>query len=228
MSRIKDTWKKVLRDLFIERFSYILTEDEIVNRIKYVLDNFSKFTAEQLYRNCVFCSKRTPISEMALDYSVRFITNFEETFNNPTTCEIDNNPYLSTENKTLLLNRITDQMFIYNAYIDKLINCDNSKVGYEKCKEMISEKFTFPKLYDHPRIWISDPCGDSECIIEKRYYLTIPQIIYAATFNINPTNGQPVSKCFANYVNEHYPEKMILMKAFKDVYPIGTKYLLLL
>ena len=211
--RILETWRKILFRLFKDRFGSLLNEQEIMTRVNYVVENFDSFTAEQLYKNCVFCNLKTPFARFSLDYGVGFIDNFEETFKNPSSVEFD-------ESLSQMLNR---EMIIFNDYVESLINCDDPK--YEKSSERISNFYDVP-IFNHVEtcVWMSD----YENGFEKRYYCDIGQLTYASVFGILPQDGRKISNNFCQNVKNLYPQRVLYMEKFAKKYPSGTKYLSLI
>jgi hypothetical protein len=211
--RILKIWRKLLQQLFKDRFGTVLNEQEITLKVNYVIDHFDSMTAEQLYKNCVFCNLKTPFARFALDYGIRFIENFEETFKNPSSIEID-------ESLSPMLNR---EMVIFNDYVESLINCDNP--SYEKSVVKISNFYNVP-MFEHSEtcIWMSDYDND----YEKRYYCDIGQLTYASVFGILPQDGRKISDNLRQNVKKIYPQRVLYMEKFAKKYPSGTRYLSLI
>ena len=219
-----EAWKKILFELFWGRFNSVLNKEEILRRVEYVLSHFSEYSAQQLYKNCVLCSRRTVIAELALDYAVRFVDHFENTFNAPSSCEIDDNNLINEEDRAFLLKTVNDQMIIFNDYVESVINCGFSDDDYNICAARIGEHFNVPVLPDVTEFWIGDYKEINGESIEIRHYLTVSQAVYAAVFGINPINNQAVSKRFVEHVSTLYPHRMKMMQRFKEVHPTGTQY----
>ena len=173
-----------------------------------MIDNFKTFSADQLYKNCVFCHSFSEISEIALEYRVNFVENFESTVRNPTSCELEGNEEL--------LDLLKFQEIIFNAYADRLVNCKES--DFSTISKQLSEIYNQEEIPLKDKIWISSHSEFKVC-----YEMTISQIVYACVFEHYPFNGNKVSKEFIKFVEEMYPGRVELMRIFRDKYPDGVK-----
>jgi len=241
MNKILKVWKKILHDVFTDRFGSVISEEIIKENVNSVIKNFSDYSAEVLYYNLVLCSSATPISEIALDYAVRFVDNFNDTFSNPKTCEIDNNPYISEEYSKMLKDVIRKEMILFNDYVETYIHCEKSNTEVEplnyssKSVTTVCDIFSIPKLPKEKSIWVadlieysSDSSDTLEEKVEMRYYFTISQAMYVSVFGINPQDDSSKFTPFCkSEIQKMYPERFNCMKAFSDIHPNGSRYLML-
>ena len=163
-----------------------------------------------------------------MDYAVRFVDNFIDTFTNPTTCEIYNNKYMSEDYINILKNLVDKHMILYNHNIENKIHCNIMK--NDTCNiDDIYNIFQIPKIPETHPVWISDYFKHVNKIehekIEIRYYCTISQCMYISVFGINPQNGKRIDDFVRNKLKDLYPDRYNCMKSFSDVHQNGTKYL---
>lgn len=225
--KIQKVWRIVLYEVFTDRFSSILSINDINERINHIINNFESFTAVALYKNLVFCSSLTPISEISLDYSNKFVESmesFENIFKDPKSCEIDDNLLINQEEKQILDNIIHNQMIVFNDYVERRIHCDQlsnkSEEIFNESYNSICSTFEIRKIPKHSPMYISNIDNTIH------YYCTLSQALYIAVFGINPQTGRLISIDIENIKNK-YPERYLCMKNFQIKYPQGTKYLIL-
>ena len=219
-NRIHKVWEKILKETFMERFSNCISEDIINNNIKIVIQNFNKYSAECLYKNLVFCSLRTPISKICLDYAVRFIDDFENTFANPYSYEIDEN-----KDKDILNEIIKKQMIVFNHQVETLLH-SNINISWNHSHKEISDVFIIEKLSEENNGWVD--ITDCEYNICTQYHLSSSQIVYASIFGINPQNGRKISESTKQFLSHFYPFIHQSMLIFKKHHPKGVKNLYLI
>jgi len=218
MNKVHIIWEKMLKKVFEDRFNKYISIEKINENVKNVIDNFNSFNAECLYKNLVFCSSETVISSIALDYAERYIDNFLDTFKNPYSVEFD-----ECDDKELLKDIIEKQMIIFNHQIETMIHCKTS-LSLEESYNTMSKIYDIEYIHNHTPIWIQV----FEDNFQKRYYLTISQIVYISVFGINPQNSYKFSSDTMEYFSTLYPHRYKCMKIFEKYHPKGVKYLCLI
>jgi hypothetical protein len=209
-SKIIKAWKYILTQSF-EKFLGILSDEEIKERINYIIDIYiiQKGDPVKLYKNLLFMSFLTPISELTLDYNISLITEYKKIVNDPTSVEIEK------INDKDLNNLISKYLVLLNIYTDNYIYCGENNININS---KIKDFFSIPTIYFYENSWFS---FFDENEIQIRYFCSLPELIYAAVYGIFPKSGKKISVETQNNIKKMYPERYLCMEAFKHKYPEG-------
>jgi hypothetical protein len=216
--RVYHVWETFLIEAFHKKYRMFLSFEEIRSRIDYILENLLKMSPENLYRNCVFLGSHTIFSSIALDYMHRMITDYQKCIDNPTTCEIDDNPYLSENQIIELQDTIFRYSIIYNDYIETMINCKNG--SFEKSYENLQPFYKISNIKKEKPCWISVESDG----LKFRCYLGQSEIAYAGVFGTFPHSSISLSSEQMDKIQNLYPERVPFLKAFLKLYPKGIQY----
>lgn len=212
---VLNVWKQFLEKEINDKFGSVLNLQEIQRRVKYITENLEKFSPQILYTNCVLAFSE--LRKVSLDYKVRFVNDFENCFNNPTTCEIYENNHISQEEKDFLIDKVKEQSLVYNHHIENLIYKITNDIN--RSTDDISEFFNIENINISGELWFFDNIDDHI----HAHHLSVIQFAYICVFKQNPFTTQKLSDGFTDSNKEPYKQLILLIEGFKDKYPAGIQ-----
>lgn len=217
MSTVEQKWREFLTLVLDGTFSKSLSNEEIKERVEWILLKIKTIKpddAKKFYKSILYCMNNSSISKMAIGFKLDFTTpNYQDTFNNAVTPEIDNNEFLSEKDKLVLDEIILNECFVINHHMDNVILNNSDVKEIERAVKEVSEFLKIPH-YDHIRMsHVKD--GD------LYHYMTFSQLLYCVVFNQNPYTGLPCSKELIDSINEHYHHRCLMMSSLKSKFPTG-------
>lgn len=203
-------WYDIFYKFFSYRFSKVISEERLKELAKIFATKIDNYSPKVIYTNLLYCSIESVISEISIEYAERFYRNPEETFENP---EIPIPSTLTTIEKHDLNKFINDQMIIINHQVETTIHSHQNINFYESTKQLsnvfnvnIIKPILIPIVIDH--------------II---YYLSPQKYAYLYVFHkLNNIICDDIP------YNSYFSLHIKYMEEFKERYPNGCKYELLL
>jgi len=202
----KSIWTQIFKDSFKIRFGS-LSENEMNKKIDFAVQNYTKISAEKLFRNLVFCTV-SEIFSFTLDYADKFINNFDIIFLNPISREIDENEYLTSIEKESINCIIKEQMIIINHQVENIMN--KKKLTKNETKLEIAhifkhEEFPVCKLYWYKIDYIN-------------FLLSPEEICFASLFLINPKNKKSIKQINQEESESNFSFQFHCLKLLKKYY----------
>lgn len=219
MSRVENIWKKFLRDVITNTFSEFLNQEQINERVEWIITKIHSVTSEVLFKNILYMMNNNALSEIAVGYKLHFlIDDYKELFMNPTTEEFDNNSDLSTDDKEIINLLIENFTIAINHHIELLINRTTDETP-EDITNLIMVVKELSNYYKLPRYetMSSQYIQDGSLL----YRMSFGQILYMVAFNQNPFLGSPCDKDISVTIRERYPYRLAAMETLKKTWPAG-------
>lgn len=217
MSRVDLFWTNFLKHIFTKTYSEFLSEEEINSRVKYYVDNKNVVTPEVFYKNILFNISSLPFTRVIIGYKLKFLTgDYKQLFQNPTTEEFDNNPYLTQFQKEEINSVIMRFCILLNHHSEKNINKIYGEMNIESFEHLIPE---LKDVYNIPEIKFQESYIFRHGA--NKYIVSFTQLMYMVAFNQNIFNSEPLSEEFKNHIMDDFSFNVHLLESLKTSYPCG-------
>lgn len=207
-----DVWRNVLSKIFNSTYSNFLSNDEIEQRIEYIINNMMKITPINLFKCILYSDTKNEIGKLAIDYRLKFISiEYESCIENGNSFEIEN---IQFDEKHKLENEIQELCIALNISI-------NSEIANGLEMNVMSSVDFLADVITTKHRKISQPLWNLHEGVQ--HIMSINQIIYSVIFNQNPFNGEIINEQYRNYIKSHFSTRCLLFESLKNKYHSGIK-----
>jgi hypothetical protein len=210
MSRILIKWRKVLEETFNYTYSMVLSNDEIQERINFVLSKLNNINPNIIYNCLLYSDTRFEVGKIAIDYRIGFCSpDYVNVVESGISYEIDN---LKHPEKELIMRDINGVKVLFNLLMFKRINSED-EIDIAEEIEQINKHFRF-EIHDEDECkWVPTD--------HVHHLMTRNQFCYTAVFHQNPFDGMPLSVNVEKSIKNLHFIRCELFELLKNKYPSG-------
>lgn len=215
MSEVQKIWEKFLRLVITNTFKDFLNNEQIQERVDWIMTKYTVISPEKLYKNILYSMNNNPLSKMAIGYKLHFLLDdYKSLFENPHTEEIDDNNLLSNDDSEILTGLVKSFSMSINHHIENLIlkkiTDDDSILNIYTYMNDLSSFYELTDLKHMDDMFLNNDL--------TIYHLTFSQILYMVVYNKNPVDESECDKKVAAFVKKSYPQRLNSMKKLKEVW----------
>lgn len=211
-NRIKNSWKDILKRVFEYAYINILTSEEIMERINYVVDNIENIPAINLFKCILYSDTRNEVGKLALDYRIQFIgPNYKNCISTGESFELDT---IDFHEKHILMKEIKELCIALNYSINSEI-ASGKKIDIVTAIDFLADIINIEHREHIRGVWNLHE--------DIQHFMSYNQIIYSVVFNQNPLDGKVVSKKYSNYIKKQLRTRCMLFERLKIKYPTGIR-----
>lgn len=213
MSRVDLFWREFLTKIIHKTYKNLLNNNDIDERINFILENMYKIDPLNLYKNVLYNIPYFKINRYTILYRIKFMsTDYINLINNPSSIEYKINGLDEYVHKyCILLNHFTE------TFINKKLKIENIELSIEN----LIKNDEITKIYDIP--------GLVETVNVQYKHdnfistITLSEFIYMIIFNKDIFNLSTMNEILINNIKSDINYKTIIeyMQFLKSQYPEG-------